>query len=336
MRRSLVVLALALVAGALVAPASGAAPAGPADRSPAAADPARPLRPALADLDGDGVSDELGARLARLAAGERLPAIVLHDGSVTAAAARRAVGAFPAGARFTTIDGFAAPLTRGQVRALAALPGVTRVQGDAIARTADASSDADYGAATARTAFGVTGAGAGICVLDTGADPGHEQLAGRIARFRDFVGTATAPYDDQGHGTHVASIAAGDGTGGPDAAPNAGVAPGASLIVGKVLNAQGSGTTSQIVAGIEWCAGLSDVDVITMSLATSAGSDGQDALSLAANAAADAGKVVTAAAGNAGDLPMSIGAPGAAQGVVTVGAGTDWSAPVGAPNHDDG
>ena len=109
-----------------------------------------------------------------------------------------------------------------------------------------------------------------------------------------------------------------------------------AALVAEGAGANGSGTTQQIVGGLEWCAGLPSVDVITMSLGTSVGSDGQDALSLAVDAAVDAGKVVTVAAGNGGDLPMSVGAPGASAKAITVGAGSDWSAPTGAPNHDDG
>lgn len=342
MRRWILVFTSVVVAAWIAVPAIGArGVSGPTATSrreisgPRTSGPVSAVR-ALADRDADGVSDELDARLERVDRGGRTDVIVLHDGTVSAADAARAVGRIRSTERFEIIDGFAARLTAGQVRTLAQVPGVERVQSDAVAHVTDASSGPDYGATGARGSFGVDGSGTRICVLDTGADPDHEQLANRIVAFEDFIGTGTTPYDDHGHGTHVASIAAGDGTGGPDAAANVGVAPGAALVVGKVLAANGSGTTQQIVGGIEWCAGLPSVDVITMSLGTSVGSDGQDALSLAVDAAVDAGKVVTVAAGNSGDLPMSVGAPGASAKAITVGAGSDWSAPTGAPNHDDG
>ena len=74
---------------------------------------------------------------------------------------------------------------------------------------------------------GVDGSGAGICIVDTGIDPGHEQLDSKSIVWKDFVGTAATPVDDHGHGTHVASIAVGDGVGGAQAARFRGVAPAA-------------------------------------------------------------------------------------------------------------
>jgi serine protease AprX len=167
-------------------------------------------------------------------------------------------------------------------------------------------------------------------------DPGHEQLDSKAIVFRDFVGTSTTPYDDHGHGTHVASILLGDGTGGADAARFGGAAPAASLVAGKVLSANGSGSSSGIIAGIGWCASLPEVDIISMSLGSAYGSDGTDAISVAVDNAAAAGKVVVVAAGNSGDAPFTIGTPAAAAGAITVGAVAEWSAPPGAPNHSDG
>src|SRR4029450_8360925 len=113
----------------------------------------------------------------------------------------------------------------------------------------------------------------------------------------------TTPHDAHGHGTHVASIAVGDGTGGPQAATFGGVAPGASLSVAKVVNSLGSGTASQVIAGIDWCADRPNVSVISMSLGGSVASPGRDAISLSVNrAVAEKGKVVVVAAGNSGEV----------------------------------
>lgn len=190
----------------------------------------------------------------------------------------------------------------------------------------------DYGAMRAKREFGLRGRGVTICVLDTGADPSHEQLDSRIVGWRDF-GTGLdwrpkdQPYDDHGHGTHVASIAAGDGIGpsGKLARRMRGVAPAAQLVVGKVLGADGSGSVEQVIAGIQWCAEQDAVDVISMSLSTREPSDGTDALSQAANEAAARGKVVVVAAGNRGPALGTMGAPAAASGAVTVGASSGWS-----------
>ena len=183
--------------------------------------------------------------------------------------------------------------------------------------------------------LGVTGAGVTICIVDTGADR-HEQLDSKSIVWQDFVGTSTTPFDDHGHGTHVASIAAGDGVGGPNAAGFGGVAPSADLWVGKVLNAAGSGTESGIIEAIEWCADSPEVDVISMSLGSELPSDGTDALGIAANNAVASGTIVVAAAGNAGDTPDSMASPGAAADVIAVGAASSWSAPPGAQNHSLG
>ena len=161
----------------------------------------------------------------------------------------------------------------------------------------------------------------GICVIDTGIDPNHEALAGRVVGWRDWVNGRATAYDDHGHGTHVASIAAGDGPV-SDADRYGGVARGALLIGAKVLNSSGSGSDANVAAAIDWCAARSDVRVISMSLG-SPGGDGSDLGSQMANAAAAAGKVVVVAAGNSGDAPGTISSPGVATNVITVGAASD-------------
>ncbi|MGH2705907.1 MAG: S8 family serine peptidase [Actinomycetota bacterium] len=188
---------------------------------------------------------------------------------------------------------------------------------------------ADFGAEAARAAYGATGSGVGICIADTGLDPGHEQLddPGKIAGWRDLVNGRPDPYDDHGHGTHVAAIAAGAGTGGSSADRYAGVARGTALYGAKVLGGGGSGSDSQVIAGVEWCAAQPGVRVISMSLGTSTASDGQDSLSQAVNRAAAGGVAVVVAAGNSGDDRTTVGAPGAAAGAITVGAAASYSAP---------
>jgi len=73
-----------------------------------------------------------------------------------------------------------------------------------------------------------------ITILDTGIDPNHMDLdGGKIIAWKDYVNSRTTPYDDNGHGTHCSSIAAGTGDA---SALYKGVAPGAALIGVKVLN----------------------------------------------------------------------------------------------------
>jgi serine protease AprX len=290
----------------------------------------------LADVDGDRVDDILERRLQKADRGSRQAVVVATDGSVSLAGAHRVAGRFPVSRRLGIIHGFSGRLTPGQIRRLASTPGVVRIDHDAVVRVTMDAARSDYGVDAARQGFGLTGAGVNVCILDTGVDPAHEQLDSKSIVWQDFVTGATTPYDDHGHGTHVASIAVGDGVGGSQAARFGGVAPEAGLWAGKVLDAQGSGTESDIVAGVDWCATDPDVDVISMSLGTTFPSDGSDALSMAANAAVADGKVVVVAAGNSGDAPDSIAAPGAAADAITVGAASEWSAAPGAENHSDG
>ena len=78
----------------------------------------------------------------------------------------------------------------------------------------------------------------------------HPDLYGRPVCFRDFVGGRNLPYDDNGHGTHVCGILCGNGrlSGGK----YRGMAPGASLVVGKVLDENGDGKVEAMLAGMDW------------------------------------------------------------------------------------
>jgi serine protease AprX len=292
--------------------------------------------PRLADVDADRVDDVLERRLLKATPGHRHAVVVATDGSLSLAGAHRAAGPFSVSRRLDIIGGFAGSLTGGQIRRLASKPGVLRIDHDAVIQATMDAARSDVGVDAAREAYGLTGAGVNVCILDTGVDPAHEQLDSKSIVWSDFIAQRAMPYDDHGHGTHVASIAVGDGVGGPQAARFEGVAPQAGLWAGKVLNGQGSGSESGIVAGIQWCATDPNVDIISMSLGSEFPSDGSDALSRAANAAVADGKVVVAAAGNAGDGPNSIAAPGAAADAITVGAASEWSAAPGAANHSDG
>ncbi len=165
---------------------------------------------------------------------------------------------------------------------------------------------------------GYEGAGVGICILDTGIDLEHPDFAGRIAGVADFTGEGIS--DLNGHGTHVAGIAAGDGRG--CGGKYRGVAPAAQLFVAKVLDRRGSALMSDVMAGIDWAV-KQNVDVINLSLSGPPPGDGSDALSETADLVAERGFVVCAAGGNSGPTPGSIGPPGCARQVITVGASTD-------------
>ncbi|MEV4220525.1 S8 family serine peptidase [Nonomuraea sp. NPDC049725] len=162
---------------------------------------------------------------------------------------------------------------------------------------------------------GQDGTGVKIAVLDTGADTGHPDLAGKIADSRSFV-PDQAVQDGHGHGTHVASTIA--GTGAASGGKHKGVAPGAQLVVGKVLDDSGSGQESWIIEGMEWAA-RSGAKAVSMSLG-GLPSDGTDPLSQAVNdLTAETGALFVIAAGNLYEAE-TISTPGAADAALTVGA----------------
>ncbi|OUC95472.1 S8 family peptidase [Streptosporangium minutum] len=165
-------------------------------------------------------------------------------------------------------------------------------------------------------AGGHDGTGVKVAVLDTGVDATHPDLAGKIADSRSFVPDAPVK-DGHGHGTHVASTIAGSGA--ASSGKYKGVAPGAQLVVGKVLNDAGSGEDSWIIEGMEWAAS-SGAKVVSMSLGAGP-TDGTDPISQAVNGlSASTGTLFVIAAGNSGALPGSVSMPGTAEAALTVAA----------------
>ncbi len=165
-------------------------------------------------------------------------------------------------------------------------------------------------------AAGFTGKGVKVAVLDTGIDVGHPDLAGRVDDAASFVPGETVT-DVNGHGTHVAGTIVGSGA--ASDGDYKGVAPGADLIVGKVLGGEeGYGQDSWVMAGMQWAA-ESGAAVVNMSLGDSYATDGSDPMSQMVDAlSAQYGTLFVIAAGNAG--PESISAPGAAGSALTVAA----------------
>ncbi|MDI3422733.1 S8 family serine peptidase [Streptomyces luteolus] len=194
--------------------------------------------------------------------------------------------------------------------------GVRKVWLDGRVEAELAESNAQIGSPEAWQA-GITGKGVKVAVLDTGVDDGHPDLVGRIAASESFIeGQEVA--DKDGHGTHVTSTVGGSGAGSDG--KEKGVAPGAELAVGKVLSDEGSGTESQIIAGMEWAAKDVDAKIVSMSLGSREPSDGTDPMAQAVNTLTEeTGALFVVAAGNSG-APGSIGSPGAADSALTVGA----------------
>jgi serine protease AprX len=227
-----------------------------------------------------------------------------------------------------------ANLTKEQIKKLADIPQVVQVEYDEPIRAFSNSANYWYGTYKARTDFGVTGdrdgqpniyskTDATIAIIDSGIDPNHVDLKGKIIGWKDFVNNRSTPYDDFGHGTHVAGIAAGTGKGNPI---YSGVAPGASLVGIKVLNEYGKSSMSRVAEGIDWAITNKNtygIDIINLSVGTDYSSDGTDVASQAVNRAHEAGILVVVAAGNNGPDQQTIGSPGAATHAFTIGSMAD-------------
>ncbi|MFF3781324.1 S8 family serine peptidase [Streptomyces sp. NPDC001933] len=162
---------------------------------------------------------------------------------------------------------------------------------------------------------GYDGKGATVAVLDTGVDATHPDLAGKLGEVRNFTDGPTA-NDGHGHGTHVASTIAGSGA--ASGGSRKGVAPGAKLLIGKVLDDKGTGSYSAMIGGMDWAA-RSGADIVNMSLGGSP-TDGTDVLSQVLNGLSEeTGTLFVVAAGNTG-ADYTVGSPGAAEKALTVGA----------------
>ncbi|MEV7416655.1 S8 family serine peptidase [Streptomyces sp. NPDC089919] len=166
-------------------------------------------------------------------------------------------------------------------------------------------------------AAGYDGKGVKIAVLDTGVDRTHADLETRVVAEKNFSGSPDAK-DRVGHGTHVASIAA--GTGARSGGRFKGVAPGAELISGKVLDDHGNGDDSAVIAGMEWAA-AQGADVVNLSLG-GPDSPGTDPLEATVDRlSATKGVLFAVAAGNDGEGGAStVASPGSADAALTVGA----------------
>ncbi|SDT39306.1 S8 family serine peptidase [Jiangella sp. DSM 45060] len=207
---------------------------------------------------------------------------------------------------------FWASLTGGRNRLAA---GVERVWLDPAVSVSLDESVPQIGADEARAA-GLDGAGVTVAVLDTGIDPTHPDVAGQIVASRSFIPEQEVA-DGHGHGTHVASTVA--GTGAASEGRYTGVAPGADLVVGKVLSDAGSSVGSSVIAGMEWAAVEQDADIVSMSLGGGP-TDGTDPLSQAVNTLSEqTGALFVIAAGNNG-RDFTVASPGAADAALTVGA----------------
>lgn len=166
-----------------------------------------------------------------------------------------------------------------------------------------------------------TGKGIGVCIMDTGIYE-HIDFVGRIWAFYDFLAFKRRPYDDNGHGTHVAGLVAGDGT--ASMGKYRGAAPGCGIIALKVLDRYGNGSQEDVLRAFRWIREYRQqyrIRVVNISVGTTCNSKkDHTGLLKSVEQLWDEGMVIVTAAGNLGPKPGSITAPGSSKKVITVGS----------------
>ncbi len=259
---------------------------------------------------------------------------------------------------FAAVDAIAVEATGASILSLANNPDVEFISSDApvyagarkVAATGGGASAPaatsilreTLGLAPVPSAAGPTGAGVGVAVIDSGIAP-TASLRDRISAFYDFTrgGVATAPYDDFGHGTHVAGLIGGAAL--YEGAP-VGVAPSVRFVGLKVLDANGTGSTSDAISALDFVTRNHrrlGVQIVNLSLGHEIFAPAVlDPLVGAVQRASQAGLLVVVSAGNNGidaagtgpggsssavDGPAfsaSVTSPGNAPSAITIGAST--------------
>src|SRR5262249_38215379 len=251
-----------------------------------------------------------------------------------------AVGGLP------IIDGAAGYATPVQITAMSLLPQVAAIEQDLFVQpqrpstTGPARPPVSASTYTREThaarapQHGGAGRGVTVAVLDSGIAPDPD-LGNRVLASVGFAGARDPNHPDLGgHGTHVAGTIAGDGT--RSQGQFVGMAPRANLVDVQVLDENGSGRISSILAGLDWVLAHQDqynIRVVNMSFGAPAqGSYRTDPMAIGVEIAWKHGIVVVDAAGNGGPNSGTVDSPGVDPYVITVGA-TDDQATL--PLNDD-
>ena len=243
--------------------------------------------------------------------------------------------------RYWLIDSIAGTVELSRIHEIIDLPGVVFVELDGVLGIQMEEVVPVHGVDLVWQDTGYTGEGVTMAIIDTGIDGNHTALDDldddnmtddpKIVAFYDAInnpgetnGTEIFPYDDNGHGTHCAGITAGTG------APNyqhIGVAPRANLVGVKVLDGGGSGAFAAVMAGMQWTVDKRhefNIRAASMSLGALTGaiewtSSEEESVNRMANEMMRAGVTLFIAAGNSGGT-ATIGTPGSAEDVITVGS----------------
>jgi serine protease AprX len=290
------------------------------------------------DRDGDRIFENLWERMQKANSEELLPVVILYREDTpiagTFAARLNHIRAEKIKYSYRNIPAVSLSMTSAQIEAAKTDPWIRHIEYDSRVKASMDTARASFGVDAIRTQFGYTGNADGIkgnfskndivvAVIDSGVADDHPGLRGKVLYWKDYVNNRSTPYDDNGHGTRVSGVVLGTGKG---EKKYAGVAPQAALVSIKVLDSEGSGFISDVIAGIDEVIDRRvqfNIRILNLSLAIPGSSDGDDAASDAANRAVSSGIVVVVAAGNEGPDSETIGSPSAATKVITVGAGAD-------------
>jgi subtilisin family serine protease len=220
------------------------------------------------------------------------------------------------------LNGYAAEMTEDEALALSEDPRVQFVEEDQVYTASATQSGATWGLdridqrnrpLSGTYTYNWTGSGVRAYIIDTGIRTTHTQFGGRASVAADFVGDGRNGQDCNGHGTHVAGTVGGS---------TYGVAKSVSLRAVRVLNCQGSGTTSGVISGVDWVRANRVLPAVAnMSL----GGGASSALDTAVNNAINAGVTFAVAAGNENQNACNV-SPARVAAAITVGATTSTDA----------
>jgi serine protease AprX len=250
------------------------------------------------------------------------------------------------GRKLNLISGQVVELPNFVLRKLANSPAVASIHHDRETSGEMNRAAVVEGARAVQEEYGLDGAGVGVAIIDSGIAAWHDDLTykgsntkvkvvggQRVTKFVDFVNGRLTAYDDNGHGTHVAGIIAGNGY--DTYGARAGIAPAANLVSLKVLSDHGSGRISDVIAALDWVVANKaayNIRVVNLSVGASiTESYMTDPLTLAAKRCVDAGVVVVTAAGNLG---KNVTTGKAQYGGITSPGNAPWVLTVGAYSHE--